>query len=366
MSQSLVFARPEWVYYVLPGGLLALALAAVLSARLRRRSRDAFAGALFGRIELRSSLLRRSLKLAMAALAWALLCVGLGRPQKGAETVSLPRGGADILVLVDVSNSMLVGDMVEGTSRLEWARRKISDLLDELERDPIHRVGLMPFAGEPFLLVPPTPDYDALRFFLEDLNPRSVGFGGSDLARALDRAADELAALPGRAKAVLVVSDGDAVEPGGSSELARARELARTKAVEAARDANRRGVAVFALGVGGSVAREVTIPDGRGGSTYVRYKDPSGSEAVATSALDETTLALVGSAPGAYVHTTLDGSDIELLLRSGLASGGAVEDGEHGEERSIPVERMRLPLLGAFVLFLAELFVPSGRKDLGP
>ena len=161
------------------------------------------------------------------------------------------------------------------------------------------------------------------------------------------------------------MSDGDVIEPAGTAELAKARDLARMKAVEAARDANRRGVAVFALGVGGRVAREVTLPDGHGGSTYVRYKDASGAEAVATSALDETTLALVGSPPGTYVHTTLDGSDIELLLRSGLASGGAAEDGERGEERSIPIEHMRLPLLGAFVLFLVELFVPSGRKELG-
>ena len=159
-AASLKFADPWWVYYILPGGLLALGALVWASEVLRRRAVSLWAGGGGGegarRVTLRLAPGARWTKFVLAAGAWALLCVGLGRPQWGTRTERLPRGGTDLVIMVDVSNSMLVEDM--GTSRLEWARRKIHDLLDEMSADPFHRVGLMPFAGEPFPLVPPPPD----------------------------------------------------------------------------------------------------------------------------------------------------------------------------------------------------------------
>lgn len=259
---SLVFARAEWVYYVLPGGLLVMALLVWLGMRLRARALSRFAAAGVQRIALRVSALRRATKIALAAAAWTCLCIGLGRPQWGVETVSLPRGGADIVILFDVSNSMLIEDM--GTSRLEWGRRKIEVLLDELARDAVHRVGLMPFAGEPFMLVPPTPDYGAVRFFLEDLNPRSVGFGGSDLAAAIDSAAETVVKLPGAEKTILIVSDGDAIDANADGTVPAARSESRLRAREAARDARLKAIAsgkrlgIYAIGVGGG--RQKKLP----------------------------------------------------------------------------------------------------------
>jgi len=261
-----------------------------------------------------------------------------------------------------VSNSMLVKDMGEDMSRLERARWKIMDLVDELGRDPVHRVGLMPFAGEPFELAPPTPDYDAIRFFVEDIGPGSVAVGGSNLARAIDRAAEILDRLPGKQDSILVISDGDAIDENEPGAVQAWREAARRKAVAAARDARLKGIRVFALGVGGSAAGEVTAPDGPGGTSYVRFRDESGQERIATSALSEATLAAVaaGAGPGqmdGYVRTTRDDSDIRFLLARGLVAGGA--SGTSDEERSIPIDRFRWPLLAAFVLLLAELFVPE-------
>jgi Ca-activated chloride channel family protein len=281
------------------------------------------------------------MKLVLAAGAWSLLCVGLARPQWGTTLQRLPKGGTDLTILVDVSNSMLVPDMGAGATRLEWAKRKIEDLLDELEREGGHRVGLVPFAGEPFPLVPPTPDYEAARFFLQDLNPRSVAFGGSDLARAMDHSAAELAKLPGRLKTLLIISDGDAIEPEASGALGAARASAREKAVEAARDAALKGVRVFALGVGGTEARKVLSEGDDGASRYVRFED-----------------ARAGG--GEYVHSTLNDSDLALLMHSGLLSGGV--SGEEETERVIPIERMRWPLLAAFILLLIEMLLPAGGR----
>ena len=364
---SLNFAAPWWVYYVLPGGLLVFGALVWASAVLRRRAASLWAGGGGAegarRVTLRLAPGARWTKLVLAAGALALLCVGLGRPQWGTRTERVPRGGTDLVILVDVSNSMLVEDM--GTSRLQWARRKIHDLLDEMSADPFHRVGLMPFAGEPFPLVPPTPDYEAVRFFVDDLTPRSVGYGGSDLARAVDRAAADLKKLPGKRKAILVISDGDAIEPEEPGAVKKAREAARRKAVEAARDAHVGGkgrVVVFALGVGSDkVASEVAVPDERGGRSYVLYKDESGRDRIATSRLSGSTLAEVASrGGGAYVHSTSDDSDINLLMASGLLTGGVT--GEEETARAIPIERFRWPLLAAFVLLLVELFVPAGAK----
>ena len=357
---TLTFATPEWVYYVLPGGLLALGGLVWLGVALSRRAAGVWA-ARGERITLRPGTGPRTLKLVLAAGAWSLLCVGLARPQWGTTLQRLPKGGTDLTILVDVSNSMLVPDMGAGATRLEWAKRKIEDLLDELEREGGHRVGLVPFAGEPFPLVPPTPDYEAARFFLSDLNPRSVAFGGSDLARAMDHSAAELAKLPGRLKALLIISDGDAIEPEASGALAAARASAREKAVEAASDATLKEVRVFALGVGGNEARKVLSEADGGGTRYVRFEDDSGETHIATSALEESTLAEVARAGGGeYVHSTLNDSDLSLLMHSGLLSGGV--SGEEETERVIPIERMRWPLLAAFILLLMEMLLPAGGR----
>ena len=366
-GSKLTFAAPEWVCYVLPGGLLALGSLVWPGVTLRTRAAQAWAER-GERITLRSAPGARIAKLALAGGAWSLLCVGLARPQWGTTLQRLPTGGTDLSIVIDVSNSMLVPDMGAGATRLDWAKRKIEDLLDELgdlsKREGGHRVGLVPFAGEPFPLVPPTPDYEAARFFLEDLNPRSVGFGGSDLARAIDHSASELAKLPGRLKALLIVSDGDAIEPEAAGAVKAARASAREKAVEAARDAALKGVRVFALGVGGEEAREVLSEDDGGGTSYVRYEDDSGESRIATSALEESTLAEVARAGGGeYVHSTLNDSDLALLMHSGLLSGGV--SGEEETERVIPIERMRWPLLAAFVLLLVEMLVPAGGRKVG-
>jgi Ca-activated chloride channel family protein len=350
------FATPEWVYYVLPGGLLLLGCLLWLGIVLRAKALAAWAPAGAGRITLGHVPAARYGKLALAVAGWALVCVALARPQGSAETAKIPRGGTDLMVLVDVSNSMLVGDMGGGTTRLDWARRKLMDLLDEIAHDPIHRVGLMPFAGEPFALVPPTPDHEAVRFFIEDLNTSSVALGGSDLARAIDQAADDLDRLPGEQKAILVISDGDAIAPEASGAVRPAREKARLDARKAVEDAHRKGVLVFALGVGDVKAREVMVPDDEGGASYVRYEDEAGADRIATSALDESTLAVVGA--DGFVRTTFNESDILNLLGYGMLTGGAT--GEEEIERSIPVERFRWPLLAAFALLLAEMFVPAG------
>ncbi|MHC4250918.1 MAG: vWA domain-containing protein [Planctomycetota bacterium] len=362
-GSSLTFATPEWVYYVLPGGLLALVALTWLGATVGARAAQVWAER-GERITLRAGAGTRTLKLALAAGAWSLLCIGLARPQWGTTVQRLPKGGTDLTILVDVSNSMLVPDMGAGATRLEWAKRKIEDLLDEVEREGGHRVGLVPFAGEPFPLVPPTPDYEAARFFLDDLNPSSVAFGGSDVARAVDSSATTLAKLPGRLKALLVISDGDAIEPQASGAVRAARGAAREKAVEAARDAGLKGVRVFALGVGGKESREVVSEGDDGGTSFVRYEDDSGESRIATSALEESTLAeLARAGGGEYVHSTLNESDLALLIHSGLLSGGV--SGEEETERVIPIERMRWPLLAALVLLLVEMLLPAGGRRTG-
>ena len=356
---ALEFATPEWVYYVLPGGLLLLGFLLWLGIMLRAKALAAWAPAGAGRITLGHVPGARVAKLALAVAGWALLCAALARPQGSAETAKLPRGGTDLMVLVDVSNSMLVGDMGGGTTRLGWARRKLKDLLDEIAHDPIHRVGLMPFAGEPFALVPPTPDHEAVRFFIEDLNPSSVALGGSDLARAIDDAADDLERLPGEHKAILLISDGDAITSEAAGAVRAAREKARIDARRAVEDAHRKGVLVFALGVGDVKASEVLVPDDEGGASYVRYEDETGADRIATSALDESTLAVVGA--DGFVRTTFNESDILNLLGYGMLTGGVT--GEEEIERTIPVERFQWPLLAAFVLLLAEMFVPAGARS---
>ena len=236
---------------------------------------------------------RGVIKAGLVAIAVAALLVTLAQLQVGYTWEEVERRGVDIVIALDVSDSMLVEDAGRALSRLERAKREIHDLLQMMSGD---RVGIVAFAGVAFVQCPMTLDYGAAELFLDALDSEAIPVQGTDLAQALEAS---LAAFRGGAagsKAVLLITDGE-------DHSGRAMEVANRMAAE--------GVRVFAIGIGSEEG--APIPAAGGGFR----RDRSG--AIILSRLDEPTLQQIALATdGRYVRSVTGDLDLEQIYVDGI------------------------------------------------
>jgi Ca-activated chloride channel family protein len=181
------------------------------------------------------------------ALAWALLALAAAGPRlpldwRAGQIAS--RHVVTVMVALDVSASMHASDIAP--DRLTRARLELLDWLPRLQGE---RVGLIVYAGEAGVLLPPTDDIDLLRRALDQIDSHLLEAPGTNLAAALDLARAQLAAAPGHAKAVLLVSDAESDSVDSAAQAA----------VAALRKAH---LPLFVLGVGSEAGAPVPLPDG--------------------------------------------------------------------------------------------------------
>ncbi len=276
---------------------------------------------------------------------WALLgsviflFIAAARPQWGFTWQRLPALGKDVFVVVDVSNSMLAQDI--RPSRLAQAKREIFDLL---AAEPPARIGLVVFAGAAFLYCPLTSDHEALRMFVEDLDPSMMSRQGTALGQAIAVAAERLAiAAPEESagKAIVVITDGEDQE---------------VQAEDAVHAATKQGIDFAFIGIG--TTEGAPIPEVGGGFK----KDEEGR--VVVSRLGEATLQkLADASNGVYVRADVTDADLARVLP--LFQGGDPVDGAErdGERRQIWHEQyVWFVLLAFLLLFLESLSKISGWK----
>lgn len=181
------------------------------------------------------------------ALAWLLLALAAAGPRLPLELragQAAPRHLLTVMAVLDVSASMRATDIAP--DRLARARLELLDWLGRLQGE---RVGLIVYAGEAGVLLPPTDDPALLQRALDQVDPRLIEAPGSNLAAALDLARAQLAAAPGTAKAVLLLSDAEADSVDTSAQAAVA-------ALQHAR------LPLFVLGIGSEAGAPVPLPDG--------------------------------------------------------------------------------------------------------
>jgi len=179
------------------------------------------------------------------ALAWLLLALAAAGPRLPLDVQDgqpVPRHRVTVMAVLDVSASMRATDIAP--DRLTRARLELLDWLLRLQGE---RVGLVIYAGEAGVLLPPTDDAALLQRALDQVDPRLIEAQGTNLAAALDLARAQLDAAPGRAKAILLLSDADSTD-----EKAQA-------AVDGLRDAR---LPLFVLGLGSEAGAPVPLPDG--------------------------------------------------------------------------------------------------------
>lgn len=335
----------DWLHPIFAWALVAVPGVAWLywrAARQRQAALDRFGdAALVRRLAEAVHPWRRPAKATIVVLAVLGLAVALLGPRFGTQVRTVERRGVDLVVALDVSESMRATDVAP--SRLKRAKKEVRDLVGELRGD---RVGLVLFAGTGFVQAPLTTDYDALRLFLDAAGPDRVPVPGTNFGEALDAALDafdaarpasDSTARPGddRARVVLLLSDGE----NHVGDLASVKQTAQTN-----------DVTLFAAGVGTSDGARIPLyNDGR----EVGVKRNQQGEAIRTR-LDETALTTLAE-DGAYfrVGSTASAlSDVPTALRQLRTATMAEEEFEEY------AEMYQWPLAVALLLLFVEAFIP--------
>ena len=269
----LFFAKYQFLYLLL---LVPLIIAGYGLMRYMRRKRIRS----FGDEELVKDLMpsysgpKGWVRVVLFALAFAFFAIGLARPQIGAKLSEHKSKGAEIMVCLDVSNSMLAEDY--SPNRLERAKLAISRLADKLQDD---RIGLIIFAGTPFVQLPITTDYISAKMFLSSINISSIPVQGTAVGDAIMLAIKSFSSQSEKSRVIVVISDGENHEDDAEAAAKQAAEM---------------GIKVYTIGVGSSEGQPIPMDGGL-------LKDKDGN--IVVTRLDEQTLRQIASAGGgAYIH----------------------------------------------------------------
>ena len=270
----MIFAEPKYLMLLLLIPVFFVIQALVLKFRAKRIRR-------FGDQVLVEKLMpsyskaKVWLRLSLFAIAFMFFILGISRPQMGAILKEHKTRGAEVMVVLDVSNSMLAQDY--SPNRLERAKLAISRMVDKLRDD---RIGLIVFAGNSFVQLPITTDYVSAKMFLSSISTESVPIQGTAMGEAISTALRSFSAQSDKSRAIIVITDGENHED---------------DPVAAARQAAELGVRVFTIGVGSPQGTMIPMGDGQ----YLEDRD--GNPVV--TRLDDKVLQEVAEAgKGLYVH----------------------------------------------------------------
>ena len=327
-------AAPERLPWLLVAPLVWLLLRALDRARTRRVA--ALVGPRVSIVSAERSQVRRATHrglLALGLLAGLAACV---HPTWGGDTPELEPRGADVVVCLDVSRSMLARDVAP--TRLGRAQAELRALAARARGD---RLALVAFAGEAQLLVPLTPDLRSLATLADLADPSSVRRGGTDLGAALEAALAALEGRPADTASVIVLTDGEDLGGRGAT---------------AAEACARRGIVVHGVALGTALGGKIPL-ETEGGTVFLR--DRAGGDVV--SAVDATGLRrLAERTGGAFVDaTTTPGALVSLYEDHILPRAREATASEGRRKRE---NRFQGPLLLAIGLLLADLALADRRR----
>ena len=262
------FAQPTYLLLIFLIPVFFILQALVLSLR-RRRIRKMGDERLVSLLMPSYSRAKTWVRLTLFSIGFFFLVIGLSRPQIGAKLKEHKTRGAEIMIVLDVSNSMLAEDY--SPNRLERAKLAISRLVDKLRDD---RIGLVVFAGNSFVQLPITTDYVSAKMFLSSISTESVTIQGTAIGEAINTAVKSFSAQSEKSRAVIVITDGENHED---------------DPVQAASQAAQLGVKVYTIGVGSPEGKPIPV-----GGELMKDKDGN----IVVTRLDEAVLRDVASAGG--------------------------------------------------------------------
>lgn len=271
-------------------------------------------------------------------LAFVMLIIAAANPQIGSKLVKVKQKGIDMMVCLDVSNSMLAQDAKP--NRLENAKLAITKLVDQLKGD---RIGIVVFAGKAYMQLPITSDYAAARMFISKISTDLVPTQGTAIAEAI-RMAHESLTSETRSKAIIIITDGEDHEG---------------NVMEEAEKASADGIRIYTLGIGTPEGAPIPIigPDG---SVEGYRKDREGNTIMTW--LDEITLQKIASTGnGIYIRS----ANTNQALRKIFEEIGKLEKTEFDTRLFSEYDnRFHYFLWIALALLVTELFISLRKSRL--
>jgi Ca-activated chloride channel family protein len=280
-----------------------------------------------------------------AAAIVSIVCA-LARPRMGFEEIETETEGRNLILAIDTSRSMLANDLQP--NRMERAKLAAMDIVRSLPED---RVGLIAFAGRPFLQAPLTVDHEAILESLQQLDTEIIPRGGTNLTAAVKLATETFQEGETEKGALVIFSDGEALEGTAEAEAIRS-------AAEAA------GMTILTIGVGTASGAIIPEMDDRGNIIPGQFiQDDNGQ--VVRSRLDPTALRTLASKGGVFIHLSGSVSLTQIVERI----KSAIETSREESEAALrPIERFQWPLgLAAICLFLAHVapaLLPASRASV--
>ncbi len=281
------FEQPEYLYLLL---LLPVLVALYYYGVYKRRK----AIKEFGDPDLVANLMPTVSKLRPALKFWLLFAVIglfsflLARPQFGTRLENVDRKGIEVMVALDISNSMLAEDVAP--NRLQRSKMIISKLVDKLHND---KVGLILFAGDAFTQLPITNDYVSAKMFLSSIKPELIERQGTDIGKAVELAMHSFTSQEKVGKTIVIITDGEDHAPG---------------TIEAVKLAAKAGIQVNVMGVGS--LEGAPIP--QGGGEFL--KDREGT-VVVTKLNEEMAQQIAQAGNGVYAHVDNTNSAQQIIIK---------------------------------------------------
>ena len=331
------FAEPMFLW-----GLLTLPLFALLFVYAFQRRKKLAARfvslSMLPKLSTSVSPWRRLAKVTILLFAIAFLFVALARPQWGRKMEHIERRGLDLVLLQDISLSMLAEDIKP--NRLTRSRHEISSFLESLSGD---RVGLVAFSGEAQVMVPWTLDYGTVQMMLRELTPGWL-MPGTNLEKAIRKGMDlyKNSGSGGQYSVMILMSDGEELE---------------AAAVNAAKEAAEMGIRIYTIGIGSREGVPIPVPSKNGEVAY--KKDLQGN--IVTTRLEDGTLQEIASVTGGLYFYASPG---EFQLQKVLTEIASLAKKEQASDRMENYQDRYQIFLGlAALLFLIEALVSErGRK----
>lgn len=268
-------------------------------------------------------------------LMWVFLIIGIANPQIGSKLYESKREGIDLIVAIDVSNSMLAEDIKP--NRLERTRMGVEKLIDNLEGD---RLGIVIFAGKAHVQLPLTTDYAAAKLFTNSLSTSSVNSQGTSIGAALETSLQSFDFSTKTSKAIIIVTDGEDHEE---------------DAIKLAKQAREKGVIIYTIGMGS--VQGAPIPIYRNGVQLGYKKDKDGTTII--TRLNEAMLMDLADHGGGQFFRAGNGS---IGLKSILSEINKLEATEMESKIFSDYEdRFQYFLIAALFLLILEIIWPEKR-----
>lgn len=270
-------------------------------------------------------------------LAVALIIAGILGPKVGSKLQEVETQGSDLVIAIDVSNSMMAEDL--GMNRISLAKRTVERILSKLGSD---RVGLVIFAGQAYVQCPLTSDYGALKLFLNTIRPDLISIQGTALGEAIDVSVLAFKNSPQSSRSILLITDGENHED---------------DPVAAAERARKNGISVHIIGLATPEGAPIPKLDKRGRKMGF-IQGPDGSPVV--SRLDETVLVATATAGnGSFTRAQKSFVNISPIIN-------ALDSAEKTRTSNVRFtdydHRFQILLLIALCLILIESLIPHTTK----